>query len=56
MYYLVIEQFTDGDYKVRKMSKEDIMKIPYKDELIIIEGELIKGPDSKFDSGRLKGI
>jgi len=52
--FIVIEQKTDGDCIVRRMDFREIMSLDYKDELIIIKGELIKGPDSKFDVGRLR--
>ena len=56
MFIVVYQKETDGDIIVDKMTLEEIMKFDYKDELIIIKGELIKGPDSKFDYGRLKQI
>jgi len=36
------------------MTKEEISKLPYKDDVTIIEGNVIKTSFSKFDIGRLE--
>lgn len=55
--YLVVWTIeTDGEIQIDKMTKSDIIELSKSDivDFVIIDGELIKSFDSKFDIGRLR--
>ena len=55
-YIVIIDNSgEDSETEIRYMTKEEILKLEFKDYVAIIEGgNIIKSFASKFDCGRLK--
>ena len=54
-YIVVVDNSgEDRETQLLIMTKEEISKLPYKDDVTIIEGNVIKTSFSKFDIGRLE--
>lgn len=52
--YFVVEPTLDGEPRLLTMTKKEILNDKYNEEGLIFEGNIIKGFNSKVDSGRLK--
>ncbi len=54
-YIVIIDNSgEDSETEIIPMTKKEIIELDYRNEIAIIEGNVIKGFDSKFDKGRLK--
>jgi len=54
LYLVVIDNSgEDSETEIKKMTKEEISKLDYRDYVAIIKGVIVKPFASKFDIGRL---
>ena len=56
-YFVIVDNYygTDSEAKILQLTKKQILMYDWQGgDFAIIDGELIKNFDSKFDSGRLK--